>query len=613
MTPSSCKPLWLVALSSWWLSLAVSGVAGVLALGAAPPAWAQAQAPSAAAGTRMRELLKQAQTDFAATDYESARIGLREAISVGERAGMARDPLMARLYLALGAVLLTGYQERERADRALAAATQIAPTVEPPEGMSTPELQKALSAARARVRGAPPAPAAGQPPAAAPVPGVPVPAAPAVPPAAPPAGATTPPPVPVPVLPPSGAGPAPGTRAPGVPGAAAAPVADAGAPPSAVSSLPPPVAVPIPPPPGAAAAAAPAAAAPPRRRRRRPGTDPDLPANIPQPLYCPNLDVAPPEEDIVLHCVLGPDLTATRVLLFYRGAGKEKFTSAPTTRSAAGWYRATIPGKEVQPRSLQYYLEARDSTDQPVANAGRDDSPNLVLVKEDAPPLGKLYAGIARARSDDDASANAPEDDDPLAAVNRQRLRERAAAGRHVRQPRSVFLGLHAGSGYGWHPRGKLEFYDASTIDAGWIPSGLFHLLPELGYQLTEKVALSLAGRMQFISQSGSGDDRPGAPASGAFALLGRAQYLAGAGNLQTALSAYAGAGEGFRLTIDPIKGQTLRNDSVRGGPLVAGAGIGLLYHFSEHLAVAVDGKALYGFPTTAAVLDATTGVQVAF
>ena len=145
--------------------------------------------------------------------------------------------------------------------------------------------------------------------------------------------------------------------------------------PSAPSTAaPPPVAAPIPgaPVPPTVTPAPPVTAAvsppPPRRKRRPAGGEPDLPANIPQPLYCPNIDEAPPEADIVLHCVLRPDLSASKVLLFYRGAGKETFSSAPATKLPAGWYRATIPGRVMEGRSLQYYLEARDSAGEPIAN-----------------------------------------------------------------------------------------------------------------------------------------------------------------------------------------------------------------------------------------------------
>jgi hypothetical protein len=573
-----------------FLALLYLGIAGALALVVLTSGPAVAQSDPAALA-RMKELYRQAVSDYAAQDFESSRIGLREAISVGERAGLGRDPLMARVLMAYGSVLLNGYQDKARADRALTGAAILVPDILPAEGMGSAALTRALAVARAKARvraramGMPQGaatPATGE--AAAPASGEP--SAPGVTPETP-ASSNAPPVVAEPL---PGVGEAPAVEAPPAPS----------------------------PPPAAVPESTPGAAAPVARRKRRrgPGAEPDLPATIPQPLYCPSADEAPPEEDIVLHCVLRPDLSASKVMVFYRPAGRETFASSGATRSPAGWYRATIPGRVVEGRSLQYYLEARDDKGNAVANAGRDDSPNLLLVREEAPPLGKLYAGITRRRTTDsddgDDADDPPEEDDPLRAVARQRERERQSAGRHVRPAGAIFGGLAAGSGYGWHPSSKLEFYEKSTIEAGWIPSGRFQLLPEIGYQLSEQIGLSLVGRVQFIAQKGSGDQQEGKPASGAFLLLGRAQYFLGAGNLQTSLSLYAGGGDGFRLTIDPIP-PNLRNDSVRGGPLCAGTGVGILYHFNQHLALAADAKLLYGFPTTAAVLDVTTGLQVAF
>ena len=238
--------------------------------------------------------------------------------------------------------------------------------------------------------------------------------------------------------------------------------------------------------------------------------------------------------------------------------------------------------------------------------------------------MGKgLYAGMRgprRTDSDEDAEGGQErEDDDPLKAVARQRQRERESAGIHRRQAEAVFVGLGLGSGYGWHPKGLLEFYDDAVIEPGWIPSGLFHFVPEVGYQFAEQAAVSLQARVQVISQQGSGDQKPGAPASGAFALLGRLQYFLGAGNLQGTLSLYAGGGNGFRLTIGPQPNTTYRrNDSVRGGPLVAGGGFGAIYHLSSHLGLVVDAKGLYGLglgstANRAFVLDGGAGLQVGF
>jgi hypothetical protein len=548
---------------------------------------------------KMKELNRQALADYAAEDYVSAQLGLREALAVGQRAGMANDPLMARLYANLGSVYVSGLKDSRRGARALEAALAIEPEIRLTETLVTPELRELFVELQARVRPSPPT-AASSPDAGAPPP----------PPAA--ASAHTPP-VPPPA---AAAAPSPPASAPAPPAADAAhqpPSAGAPAAPASPAASPPPPPAPSAPPKEAAATVKVAIAPPPAPARRRSGSEePDLPARIPQPLYCPTPDEAPPGERITLHCVLAPEVAAQKVLLYYRAPGARKFTPASTTRSNKGWYRGVIPGDVVQGRSLHFYMEARGATNELVGSAGRDDSPNVVLIREGAVPVGTgLFAGV-RFRRGEAGSVGAGEED-PLEAVARDRERERAAAGLRRRRDGTLYVGVGLGAGYGYHGTQRLEFYGDAVIEKGWIPSGLLHISPEIGYQFNARFALSLLARLQVISQSGSGDMRVGNPARGAFALLARPQLLLGPRNLQLNLSGYLGGGDGFRLTVPPQLPKFRRNDSVRGGPLVVGAGLGVLFHITPHVALGLDGRWLVGYPDFAAVADAGSSLQIAF
>jgi hypothetical protein len=510
----------------------------------------QATAQDKAVIDRLNELDRQALADYAADDFESARLGLREAITLAGRSGLAADPLMAHLWADLGALYLNGFHDKPKGQKALSLALKIRPDARPSDSMMTPEVKEVLAALA-------PAPSATAAPAAGP-------AVPAV----------------------------PGVAA--VPGAPAAPVSPAPGAPAAAAAPPPPK--PTPP-----------------RRKRGSGTEPDLPANIPTPLYCPSLDEAPPEEDVVMYCVLAPDIEPKRILLFYRAAGAEKWTSAPTKKSELGWIKAVLPAAAISGKSLQFYVEARDASDHAIANAGRDDSPNQLFIRDEAPSLSSgVWAGMQARRGGGDETGPVV-DEDPLRALVDQRDRERAAEGIHRRRAGAVFFGLSVGSGYGWHPKEKLEFYEDGTIEAGYIPSGTFHLDPTLGYQVSDHFAVSLEARAQFIGQQGSGDQKAGAPATGAFLMLARAQYFIGDGNLQGTASLTAGVGDGFRLTIGPQLPTYRRNDSVRGGPFAVGGGLGVIYHVSRHFGLVVDVRGLAGFPNSAMVGDLTGGATVSF
>jgi hypothetical protein len=172
---------------------------------------------------------------------------------------------------------------------------------------------------------------------------------------------------------------------------------------------------------------------------------------------------------------------------------------------------------------------------------------------------------------------------------------------------------VSGGAGYGWQGGGKrLEFYNDRSIQAGPLPSGMVHVVPEIGYQISDGFALSVQGRFQWIPASGTVDGRQGAPATGASLVLARGAFFLGRGNVQGTLSLYGGGGEGFRLTVAPSEGNK-RNDSVLGGPGVGGAGAGVIFHLPASLALTLDLRGLAGFPTFAMVGDASAGLQVSF
>jgi hypothetical protein len=341
--------------------------------------------------------------------------------------------------------------------------------------------------------------------------------------------------------------------------------------------------------------------------------EPDLPATIPQPLYCPNPDEAPPGESIFLRCVVRNDVSASRVLLFYRLPGDDKFMAGKMSRSPRGWWSGTIPARAATGKSVQYYVEARDEAGQQTASNGRNDSPNLMIIRAGAPSLSEGTLAGTRV-SGRRRRAAASDDENPLEVQERERQR---TAGVHRRGPGSFWIGLGLGTAYGWHPAGKLEFRNDLKVEAGAASAGLLFLAPEIGYQITDWLGISIQGRHQFIPEQKSDflDSHEGNPARGAQSVLGKVSYFAGSGNVQLMLSGIIGGGEGFRMVIppkpttDPMT--TLpRSDTVRGGPGIGGAAAALLYHFGPHAAVALEVKGLLGFPDAGRVADFGLGMQ---
>lgn len=392
-------------------------------------------------------------------------------------------------------------------------------------------------------------------------------------------------------------------RGGGPPAVAPAPVAAA----RAASGVPAPV---------VAAPAAPKPAAPQPASRRGGPDEPDLPASIPQPLHCPNPDEAPPKRAIALRCVAQPGLSVTRVILFYRVPGGERFTAAPAVRSPKGWYNALVPASATQGKSLHYYFEARDGSDAVLGESGRGASPNLILIKEGAQAVGTGALAVLRFGKQD---GGAMVEENPLEQIEREREQAQVEQTIHRRVARKLFVGLGLGTGYGWQSgRKQLEFRQDIKVEPGLAISGLMHLNPEIGYQLSERFAVSLLARYQIIPERGSGDPHPGHPAGAALAVLAKIAAFRSFDNTQVWASAAAGGGDGFRLVIpaspssDPMT-DLRRNDTVRGGPLVFGPGLGVLHHLGRHLALNLEARTLVGVPDIAFLVDFIGGMQVSF
>jgi hypothetical protein len=496
----------------------------------------------------MEEVNRRALADYEKGQHEAARDRLLEAVSVGEKAELDADPVMARTHLNLGVVYADGLKDRTSGVAHMSEALEIQPDIEVSPELATPPVKRAFGAARGELKTAqrtrarerrgrerdqgaePRAEKAekdrvsdpGQRPAPAPEPA-----------------------------------PSKGTAAQPVPGG---PTSE---------------------------------------------EEPDLPASLPEPLYCPVPDQAPPGNEILLRCATRPGLRVARVLLYFRPPGTEVFTSVPMPRSRKGWYTGVIPADATGGTLLQYYFEAQASNKKVASSNGHAESPNMLMLRAGAPADGR---GAFSSENEDPMSIS--RDENPLAPHFRQgaepKIRRRA--------PGALWVGLGLGSGYGWQPGRDLEFRNDQQVSMGFLGGGLLHATPEVGYQLNDRLAVSLQSRHQYIPEEGAGEGRAGGPRRSAHAVFARAHYFLGEGNIQLFGTGTVGGGQGFRLVIPPESGERLaRNDTVRGGPVVLGPGAGFVYHFFRRLSWATELRLLLGFPDVALVGDLSTGLQVTF
>jgi hypothetical protein len=368
--------------------------------------------------------------------------------------------------------------------------------------------------------------------------------------------------------------------------------------------------VPASPPPAPAAQAAPAA---PAARAEATAPPPVFPEGQSDPLYCPVPLEAPTSQEVLLRCAVRPDLRPSRLMLHYRPAGTEKFSAVSMRRAGKGYFQGVVPAEATAGKSLQFFVEAGGPNK---VSAGTAESPNVLLLREGATPVGQGGDASESKEAEAEAAAEAErirrEDEDPLAASELKRelaLVRRRPAGK-------FWAALGLGSGYGWQPGSDLEFRPNRRIDAGPLAAGLAHALPEIGYQLTDRLSLSVQGRLQYAPVDGSGDPLPGTPRQTATAVLLRGTLGFGEGPFHAIATACVGGGKdgGFRLVVPASnKADLPRSDTVQGGPFLAGVGGGLVYHFSRRVALPLEVRALAGFPSLAAVLEVGTGVVFAF
>jgi hypothetical protein len=175
-------------------------------------------------------------------------------------------------------------------------------------------------------------------------------------------------------------------------------------------------------------------------------------------------------------------------------------------------------------------------------------------------------------------------------------------------------VGLGAGYGYGAYPSSPLAFRRDLRVRGNMGPAGIVLLTPELGYQLSQALAVGLQLTWQQIGSSGIGDPQAGSPARHTFTALARGSYRSGNGRLQWLASAFLGGGQGFDLVVPPLPEQGLhRNDSVRAGPVVLGPGAGLLFHLFPHAALLAEARLLAGLPRWGTLVDSRLAAEVSF
>jgi hypothetical protein len=339
--------------------------------------------------------------------------------------------------------------------------------------------------------------------------------------------------------------------------------------------------------------------------------EPDPPARVPAPLFCSLPFDVLPGQDLVVRCLTQKHTHRSSAVFHHRPGGAETpFLDLPMDRSPKGWLVAVVPGGLIAGESLSYYVTAQLPGSQQAIHLGYAETPRSLMVRPEPSSKASEGAGTAASLSPHADSGRA------------------GSTGSRRRAVGSLWFSLALGSGFVYHGRETVDsdsrFRDSNVpveVEAGLSPASLLQLEPELGYQATRRLSLSLMARYQYAPKEDAEVAKPvagGKPVlTSAFALYlqARLAFLT-VGNLQTYASGGVGFGRSFLAVIDEECEATSctldHSDTLHGGNTGLLAGLGAFYHLSPNLGVFVEVKEMVTLPKVMALTELSLGAAFA-
>jgi hypothetical protein len=305
---------------------------------------------------------------------------------------------------------------------------------------------------------------------------------------------------------------------------------------------------------------------------------------------------------VVVTVTVEETLKFKKLVLAYRPQGTPEFRGREMEPVGGGAYRAEIPDHATTGSSVSYYMEAQDDEGQPLASRGTEERPLVIsfaATARSASSSSRADAGVERKA---ERGPSSDDDDD-----------EDAFSGR-------FFATLQLGTGFGY-TSGTGEV-NADTPVAGTVSGAMLgHIAPELGYWVAPGFLVSLQGRFQLITGTTEivAPGRTHSPVPAALAVLAKASWFMGTGNLRPFVSGGLGAGQirhvvTFSNLTDcgPAGNQTCV-DSVAAGPVLVQAGGGIVYKLNPSLGLVFSSNAQVAAPNFTLNLDVNAGVGFSF
>jgi hypothetical protein len=311
---------------------------------------------------------------------------------------------------------------------------------------------------------------------------------------------------------------------------------------------------------------------------------------------------AKPGTGIPITVNVDPGLKFEKIVLAYRPNGASDYLGREMKQVDPGIYSAEIPPRATTGTLVAYYIEAQDKNGDPVAARGSADKPLAIM-------LGEPRVAKKTARRGDDQQGEGGEgddDDDDDDDENGSKF----------------FIGVQFGSGAGW-ASGNGDNDTATRYSSGGIAAAqAVHIAPELGYWVRPDLMLSVQARYQVVTGTTEYIDAAGHVHAGinyAFAAFAKATWMLGHGSLRPLFSLALGGGNIRHVVKNAMLHDCGANqrtdciDTIAGGPVLAGAGAGLMYVLTPRVALLAVANSQIGAPNFTVNLDVNLGVAYQF
>jgi hypothetical protein len=314
------------------------------------------------------------------------------------------------------------------------------------------------------------------------------------------------------------------------------------------------------------------------------------------------LDAGTRGKSVAIELLLGADVKSpAKVVVGFRAEGEAEFTEQKLTKDGDCKYTGTIPASATKGEILHYYVAALNGNGKPIVGKGSSGSPNII----------ELAMGADVGPSPGDVED--PIGSDPVPTSTN----EAEVSGGVVRGGKApkVYLAVAGGTGFGY-VTGRTE--GGSTVQNCCIGNSLVVITPELGFYVSPKVSIGIAGRIGLPLGANTEGHATAAPGG-----LLRIRYALGADGQGIRVMGQVGAGF-MRNTIKLDNGTNgMDTDIVAQGPLLVGAGLGYMKRLGGSVAFLFDFSVLAGIAVTDRIgmsvlnsgvgADASIGLAVGF